>query len=100
MILIFLFIIKWLLRIIFVIGNKFARALFLSDLPGQLTDNVVAKLNNIDFNMVTSISCYSVDLISSELKNTQDEANELLEEVKTKNQKIFLMTFVLVHFCG
>lgn len=114
------------------LGDKFARALFLSDLPSQLTDNVVAELTNMDFNMVTSInlesmqqdkgiklirnqlvninanmierqkraskSGYSVDLISPELKNAQDEANELLEDVRTKNQKIFLMTFVLVHF--
>lgn len=115
-----------------IIGDKYARAVFLTDFPTLMTDKIIAELTDTNFNMVTSInlesvyqdkalkiiknqmvninsnmidrqkraskSGYSIDLISPELKNAQNEANELLEDMTSKNQKMFLMTLVIVHF--
>lgn len=115
-----------------IIGDKYARALFLTDLPSFLADNILAELTNTSFNMLTTInyesvqqekalkmiknqmvninsnlidkqkraskSGYSIDLISPELKKAQEEANELLQDLTSKNQKMFLVTIVLVHF--
>jgi type IV secretory pathway VirB4 component len=114
------------------IGDKYARALFLSDLPTFLTDNILAELTNTDCNMLTTLNYesiqqdkalrivqnqmininanvidkqkraskagYSTDLISPELTKAQSEANELLQDLTSKNQKMFLLTIVIVHF--
>lgn len=115
-----------------IIGDKFARALFLKDLPSFLGDTILADLTNLNSNMVTSIQYtsvpsekalkivrnqmininanmverqkkaskagYSIDLISPELQKAQEEANELLQDLTSKNQKMFLINLVIVHF--
>lgn len=115
-----------------VVGDKYARALYLTDLPSFLGDSILAELTNTSFNMLTTINYepvqqqkaikmiknnivninsnlidrqkraakagYSVDLISPELKNVAEEANELLTDLTSKNQKMFYVSFVLVHF--
>lgn len=40
----------------------------------------------------------SPELISPELRDAYDEANELLRDLTGKNQKLFYTTFVIVHF--
>lgn len=61
------------------------------------------KMTNINAGLIekqkkASKSGYSVDLISPELQNAQAETNQLLEDVNKKNQKLFYMTLVIVHF--
>lgn len=114
------------------IGEKYARALFLKDIPPYLTDTILADLTNLNSNMVTSIQYtsipsdkalkvvrnqlrniranlqveqkkaskagYGVDLISPELQNAQADANEMLQDLTSKNQKMFLINLVVVHF--
>ena len=41
---------------------------------------------------------YSVDLISPELSKAQNEVNELLQDLTSKDQKMFMVTLVVVHF--
>ena len=115
-----------------VIGEKYARALFLKDLPSYLSDTILADLTNLNSNMVTSIQYtavpaeralkivrnqiininanmierqkkaskagYGVELISPELQKAQEEANELLQDLTSKNQKMFFINLVIVHF--
>lgn len=115
-----------------IIGEKFARALFLKDLPSYLSDTILAELTNLNSNMVTSVqytsvpadkalkivknqmininanmierqkkaskSGYGIDLISPELQKAQEEANELLQDLTSKNQKMYLINLVIVHF--
>lgn len=114
------------------IGDKFARALFLKDLPTYLGDNILADLTSLNSGMVTSVqytsvpqdkalkivkqqmlninanvierqkkaaqSGYGLDMISPELKAAQEEAEELLQDLTSKNQKMFLINLVIVHF--
>lgn len=114
------------------IGDKYARALYLKNLPTYLSDVFLSELTDNEFNMITSInlenvpqdralkiirnqmininanmidkqkkaskSGYSPDLISPELKKSQEEANELLQDLVSRNQKMFLMTFTCVIF--
>ena len=61
------------------------------------------QMININANMIdkqkkASKSGYSPDLISPELKKSQEEANELLQDLVSRNQKMFLMTFTCVIF--
>ena len=114
------------------VGDKFARALFLRDIPTYLSDTILAELTNLNSNMLTSIqytsvpsdkalnivknqlrnirsslqerqkkaskSGFSVELISPELQKAQEDANELLQDLTSKNQKMFLINLVIVHF--
>ncbi len=114
------------------IGDKYAQALYLKDLPTTLMDNILSEISGVSCNMLVSLhyrgvssekalkmvknqmininanmmdrqkkaskAGYSTDLISPELQKAQAEANELLEDLTSKNQKMFLMTLVVVHF--
>lgn len=114
------------------VGDKYARALFLKDIPTYLCDTFLADLTNLNSNMLTSIqytsvpsdkalkivrtqmvninanmierqkkaskSGYGIDLISPELQKAQEEANVLLQDLTSKNQKMFLVNLVIVHF--
>lgn len=114
------------------IGDKYACALYLKELPTYLADNVLSEISNVNCNMLTSLQYqgvaadkalkmvknqmmninsnmvnrqkqaskagYSVDLVSPELQKAQEEANELLQDLTSKNQKMFLLTLVIVHF--
>lgn len=62
-----------------------------------------AQIVNINANVVerqkqASKNGYSIDLISPELKDASFEATELFRELTSKNQKLFYMTLVIVHF--
>lgn len=114
----------------FRMGDKYARVLYLVDLPNSLSDKFMSELTGASCNMVTSInlasvapdkavkivkrqmvninanmqeaqkqaskSGYSIDLISSDLKQAQEEANDLLQDLTGRNQKMFLMTFTVM----
>lgn len=114
------------------IGDKYACAMYLKDLPTYLADNVLSEISNANCNMLVSLqyesvpadkalkivknqivnihanlqerqkkaskSGYSVELISPELQKAQEDANELLQDITSKNQKMFMVTLVVVHF--
>lgn len=114
------------------IGDKFARILYLNELPTRLTDNVLSELTDSNFNMITSLnlaavpqdegikivrnqitniysaiitrqqkaakSGYGSDIINPELQKAAQDANELLQDLTTKSQKMFLMTMVIMHY--
>ena len=54
--------------------------------------------NMIDKQKQASKSGYSVELINPELKSAVEEANALRDDLTSKNQKLFFLTLVVVHF--
>lgn len=114
------------------IGDKFARVLYLKELPSYLPDVIISDLTDCEHNMITSLnisvipqdralkivrnqmtninsnivdkqqkaakSGYDPNLIGHELKKAQEDANELLENLTSKDQKMFQMTLVIMHF--
>ena len=114
------------------IGDKYAKVLFIDNIPSFLTTDLVPDLTSVECNMLTSIhyesirqdktikmvrnqmvninsnvleaqkkaarSGYSAELISSELSNAQDEANRVMEDITTRNQKMFLVSLTCVVF--
>lgn len=61
------------------------------------------KMTNINASMVdkqkkATKAGFSPDLISPELKKAQEETDQLLDDINSKNQKIFFVTLVIVHF--
>ena len=114
----------------FLMGDKFARVLYLVDLPNSISDKFMSDLTSASCNMVTSINLtsvppdkavkivkhqmvninanmqeaqknaskagYSIDLISADLKQAQEEANDLLQDLTGRSQKMFLMTFTVM----
>lgn len=61
-------------------------------------DIVNVNANMIDKQKQASKSGYSVELINPELRAAAEEANALRDDLTRKNQKLFYMTFVIVHF--
>lgn len=61
------------------------------------------KMTNINASMVdkqkkASKAGFSPELISPELKKAREETDQLLDDINSKNQKIFFVTLVIVHF--
>ena len=61
------------------------------------------RLTSINANVVdaqkrAARAGYSGDLISADLKLNQQEANELLSDLQTRNQKLFEVTMTFAHF--
>jgi type IV secretory pathway VirB4 component len=115
----------------FEMDNKYARALYLKDLPSTLADTYISELTNINANLLLSINIktvetenafklvqrqlagmntnkleaqkkaiqggYSPDLISYDLQSTIKDAEELLNDLKSKNQKMFLVSMTITH---
>lgn len=61
-------------------------------------DIVNTNANMIEKQKQASKSGYSVDLINPELKAASEESNALRDDLTSKNQKLFYMTLVIVHF--
>lgn len=114
----------------FTMGDKYARILYLTDLPTSLSDKFMSELTGVSCNMITSINLksiapdkavklvkrqmvninanmqeaqkhasragYSMDLIPADLKQAQGEANDLLQDLTGRNQKMFFMTFTIM----
>ena len=107
-----------------IIGNRYARVVFLRSLPSFLNDQFFTELTDFSFNMVTTINIRAIEpenalkmikrqitgmesnkieyqrksvkngyldaFIPYELKNNLKEAEDLLEDVMNKNQRLFL----------
>lgn len=56
------------------------------------------QANAIDKQKKASKAGYSADLINPELLNAVTETKELVQDLTHRNQKLFFMTFVIVHF--
>lgn len=64
---------------------------------------VKAQIVNINANMIerqksASRSGYSVDLISPELRETQEEAIDLMRSLSAQNQKMYMISLIITHF--
>lgn len=113
----------------FMIGNKYARSVFISNIPSFINANILSDVMEINTNLLFSInfkklkpdkamsllksqlvninanvvdaqkraakSGYSPDLISPELLNAQKEAQELMDDITSRNQSLFLGTFII-----
>ena len=113
------------------IGDKFARAIYLKDYPSYLLDKFVSDITNFSFNIITTMNIRAMEqdkalklvknqitgmetnkidyqkrslkngyleaFIPHELKQSLEDAAELLDDISNKNQKMFLVNFVIVH---
>lgn len=71
--------------------------------PVKALESVRSNMVNINasiskFQQKASAGGYSVDVISPELKDAAQDASSLRDDLTKNNQKMFHMTFVLVHF--
>jgi type IV secretory pathway VirB4 component len=114
------------------IGDKFARVLFLDNLPTFLSTDILPELTDVACNMLASVfyepiaqdkgmkiiknqivninsnvidaqkraskSGYSADLISPDLRHAQQEAEQILQDMTKRNQKLFLVTVLITHY--
>lgn len=73
-------------------------------IDGEKAQKMIRRqLTNINANIVdkqkkASKAGYSPDLISPELRDNARETEAMLEDVNSKNQKLFYMTLVIAHF--
>jgi type IV secretory pathway VirB4 component len=115
----------------FEMDRKYARTLFLKDLPSSLADTYISELTNINANLMVTVHIkavapdkalrivqrqltsmntnkieaqkkavkagYSPDLLSYDLMHSLEDAEELLNDLKIKNQKMFLTSLVITH---
>lgn len=118
----------------FMVGEKYARTLYLQSLPNFLSADFLTDLADIPCNMLTSVHFEPVDqvrglkmvknqntniranvikaqkkassdgydpsLISPELQRAEQEAKELLSDMTSRNQKLFLVTTLITHFAN
>lgn len=118
----------------FLIGNKYARALFLKEVPSYLSDKFLCEITDFSKSMMTSININPVEpdkalkivkrqitgmegnkieyqkrslkngyleaFIPFELRNSLEEAQELLDDIINKDQKMFLVSVVIVHLAN
>lgn len=116
------------------IGNKYARVVFLRSLPSFLNDQFFTELTDFSFNMMTTINIRAIEpenalkmikrqitgmesnkieyqsksvkngyldaFIPHELKNNLKEAEDLLEDVMNKNQRLFLTNVAILLMNG
>lgn len=113
-------------------GEKFARTLYIDNLPTFLSTDLLPEIAATPCNMLVSVhfdsmkqdkavklirnqsvninsnvvdaqkkaarSGYSADLISPELLKAQREAERIMSDVTSRNQKLFLLTMVITVF--
>lgn len=83
---------------------KMLTSFHIAPIPMETAQKLVKRqIININSNMIerqkmASKSGYSVDLISPELRKAQEEANDLMDSLSSKNQKLFATTLVVTHF--
>lgn len=70
------------------------------DVSMKMVKNQMTNINSnvIDAQKKAAKSGYSPDLISPELLRSQDEADKIMSDVTSKNQKMFLVTVVIAFF--
>lgn len=115
----------------FMYNDKYAKAIFIRDLPSFLNDKLISELTDLGLEQNISIniqavepgkamkivrhqitgmegdkiehqkrairSGYSPDIISHHLKHSLEEAEELLDDLTRKNQKMFLVNICILH---
>lgn len=66
----------------------------------KLARGQITRINSnvIDKQKQASKAGYSMDLISPDLMDASNEATQLLSDLTSKNQKLFYMTLIIVHF--
>ena len=111
------------------VGDKYAKTLFIDNLPTWINANILTEITELNANMLMSIifkklrpdkamtllknqlininsnvvdaqkraakSGYSSELISPELLKAQREAQELMDDITSRNQSLILATFVI-----
>lgn len=114
----------------FMWGDKYARTLFIKDLPASLKDNMLTDITNTNLDVMVSVniapvdpykalkivnhqltsmranklqaekkaiqSGYTSDVINEDLKHSLVEAEELLDDLRSKNQKMFLNNIIIM----
>ena len=116
----------------FMLGNTYARTLYLDNLPTYLSTDLLPEISSVPCNMLLSVhydsmpqdkaiklirnqtvninsnvvdaqkkatrSGYSAELISPELLKAQREAERIMSDITSRNQKMFLVTTVVTVF--
>lgn len=111
------------------VGDKYAKTLFIDNLPTWINANILTEITELNANMLMSIifkklrpdkamtllknqlininsnvvdaqkraakSGYSSELISPELLKAQREAQDLMDDITSRNQSLILATFVI-----
>lgn len=111
------------------IGDKYAKTLFIDNLPTFINANILTEITELNANMLMNIifkklrpdkamtllknqlininsnvvdaqkraakAGYSADLISPELLKAQREAQDLMDDITSRNQSLILATFVI-----
>ncbi|MCH5348707.1 MAG: hypothetical protein J1E40_05240, partial [Oscillospiraceae bacterium] len=114
----------------FMWNDKYARTMFIKDLPASLKDCLLTDIANTNLDIMTTVniapvdpakalkivnhqltsmranklqaekkaihSGYTSDVINEELKYSLVEAEELLDDLRSKNQKMFLANIVIM----
>ena len=115
----------------FMIGDKFARVLFIRDYPTFMTDKIITEITDLPLNMMLSLSIKPIDqavttklinkqimgmetdkiryqkrsiksgyfdtFIPNDLKFSLENAQELLDDITNKNQKMFYLGTTIIH---
>lgn len=118
----------------FMVGEMYARALYMDNLPTFMNANVLTDLTDLPCNMLTSVNYtpipgdkaatmvkhqftnikaniteaqkkaarggYSGDLLPSELVRAKEEAENLLNDMQSRNQKLFKTSVVIIIFAS
>lgn len=114
----------------FLWGDKYARAMFIKDMPASLKDCLLTDIlgTNLDVMVTVNVapvdpykalkivqhqltsmqanklqaekkalqSGYTADVINQDLKHSLQEAEELLDDLRSKNQKMFLDNIIIM----
>ncbi len=114
----------------FMWGDKYARTMFIKDMPASLKDCMLTDIANTNLDVMISVniapvdpykalkivnhqltsmranklqaekkaiqSGYTSDVISEDLKHSLVEAEELLDDLRSKNQKMFLDNIIIM----
>ena len=114
----------------FMWGDKYARTMFIKDMPASLKDNMLTEIANTNLDVMISVniapvdpykalkivnhqltsmranklqaekkaiqSGYTSDVINEDLKHSLIEAEELLDDLRSKNQKMFLDNIIIM----
>ncbi len=118
----------------FMWGDKYARTMFIKDMPASLKDSMLTDLTNTNLDIMVTVnvapvdpykalkivshqltsmranklqaekkaiqSGYTSDVINEDLKHSLMEAEELLDDLRSKNQKMFLANIIIMVTAG
>ena len=114
----------------FMWNNKYARTMFIKDMPSSLKDDMLTEIANTNLDVMVTVniapvdpykalkivnhqltsmranklqaekkalrSGYTTDVINEDLKHSLIEAEELLDDLRSKNQKMFLNNIIIM----